>query len=63
MQIEVWSPDGLEAMATGDLMEVLEVENEPGLMLLGDAKGARVYLDEGDVEFLREMLEKTKVGQ
>lgn len=62
MRIEVWSPDGLEAVATGELYEVVQGENEPLLGLLDEPKGARVWLDEGDVKFLREMLGNTEFG-
>lgn len=62
MRIEVWSPDGIEAACGGDLFEVVQGENEPLLGLLDQDKGARVWLNEGDVRFLREMLAKTEFG-
>ena len=62
MRVEVWSPDGVEAAASGDLFEVLMGENEPLLALVDEPKGCRVWLDEGDVRFLLEMLSKTGFG-
>jgi hypothetical protein len=62
MRVEVWSPDGIEAAASGHLFEVLMGENEPLLGLVDEPKGCRVWLDEGDVRFLREMLSKTGFG-
>jgi hypothetical protein len=63
VRIEVWSPDGLEAASVGELFEVVMAENEEALGLFDTGKGCRVWLDKGDVEFLREMLEQTAFGR
>lgn len=63
MRVEIWSPDGIEAAAQGELFEVAQAENEEALGLFDTEKGCRVWFDKGDVVFLREMLDATEFGR
>ncbi len=56
MRVEVWSPDGMESAVVGPLHEVLQAENGDAIGLLDGPRFARVWLDRGDEDFLRQML-------